>query len=319
MPMIWMLSILACSVAEPPAASAPATEQPDDSNSTVTHAGATVVVHYENGLPQMGKAATEEYVLNAMRATTAWYGAFPMERADVFITVKRGEGMWSASAWGGLHPHVRMNMGRASTADDCADDWKLPHEMIHLGVPEVPRQNHWLEEGIATYAEPWGRVQTDQLTANKAWYDLVQGLPNGTPKVGDRGLDHTPSWGRTYWGGALFCLLADIEIRTQSGNTKGLQHALAGVVAAGGNIGHHWSMDRILSTGDKATGTTGLVDTYTAMKDTPHPVDLAAMWRQLGVVLKGKTVRFDDDAPLAHIRRGITAGDAQSGTKLAAP
>jgi hypothetical protein len=41
---------------------------------------------------------------------------------------------------------------------------------------------------------------------------MVSGMPQGEPQRGDRGLDGTHTWGRTYWGGAMFCLLTDVEI-----------------------------------------------------------------------------------------------------------
>jgi hypothetical protein len=66
------------------------------------------------------------------------------------------------------------------------------------------------------------------------WRDLIEGLPHGLPRAGDRGLDFTPTWGRTYWGGAMYCLLADVEIRKRTGNRHGLQDALRGVLAGGG-------------------------------------------------------------------------------------
>jgi len=63
-----------------------------------------------------------------------------------------------------------------------------------------------------------GRVRTGGLTAVEVWGDLVRGLPNGLPEAGDRGLDLTPTWSRTYWGGALYWLLADVAIRERTGN-----------------------------------------------------------------------------------------------------
>ena len=40
-------------------------------------------------------------------------------------------------------------------------------------------------------------------------------------------------------------------------------------------------------------------------------VDLAALWWELGVVPEAKTMRFDASAPLAHIRKAITAGPSR--------
>ena len=106
-------------------------------------------------------------------------------------------------------------------SSDFTDDWVLTHEMVHLAFPSVPEEHHWIEEGSATYIEPIARARAGDLTPEKVWGDLVDGLPQGLPQPGDRGLDFTPTWGRTYWGGALFCLLADIEIRKRTANQEG--------------------------------------------------------------------------------------------------
>jgi len=42
-------------------------------------------------------------------------------------------------------------------------------------------------------------------------------------------------------------------------------------------------------------------------------VDLASMWKELGIVSEGRTVRMNEDAPLAAVRRGITAQPAAQG------
>jgi hypothetical protein len=39
----------------------------------------------------------------------------------------------------------------------------------------------------------------------------------------------------------------------------------------------------------------------------PGDVDLEALWRRLGVRARGRTIELDDSAPLAAIRRAITA------------
>jgi hypothetical protein len=135
-------------------------------------------------------------------------------------------------------------------------------------------------------------------------------MKQGLPKPGDRGLDRTPTWGRTYWGGAIFCLLADVEMRKATGNKVGLQQALRGILDAGGDHEKDWDdwpIERILKVGDKATGTNVLSELYAKMRDTPYAPDLDALWRDLGVSLRDGQVTFDDSAPLAAIRRAITA------------
>ncbi len=53
-----------------------------------------------------------------------------------------------------------------------------------------------------------------------------------------------------------------------------------------------------------------LADLYAKMKDQPMKVDLADLWKQLGIESDGKTVRLIDDAPLAAVRRAITSPEA---------
>jgi hypothetical protein len=183
----------------------------------------------------------------------------------------------------------------------------MSHEMIHLAFPKVPDTHHWLEEGLATYVEPLARLSVGQVQVEKVWQDLVEGLPHGLPKPGDQGLDYTHTWGRTYWGGALFCLLADLEIRQRTENTHGLQDALRAIVAAGGTMTVAWPLPRTLEVGDRAVGVPVLTELYARMKAHPVEINLVDLWQQLGVEVRGDTVVLHDDAPLASVRRAITA------------
>ncbi|MBW4039715.1 MAG: hypothetical protein HIU91_12770 [Acidobacteria bacterium] len=105
-----------------------------------------------------------------------------------------------------------------------------------MALPSRPDSQHWLEEGIATYVEPVARVQARELTPQRVWGDMIEGMVHGEPEAGDLGLDRTHTWGRIYWGGALFCLIADVEIHKNTDNKLGLQDALRGIVNAGGTI-----------------------------------------------------------------------------------
>src|SRR5258708_1173251 len=182
----------------------------------------------------------------------------------------------------------------------------LTHEMVHLSFPSMADEHHWIEEGIAVYVEPIARIQATQMSAEQMWADLVRDMPKGLPQDGDRGLDHTHSWGRTYWGGALFCFVADLEIRKQTHNTKGLQDALRGILVAGGDISHDWELAQALKVGDKATGTTVLSDFYAKWRGKPLGGGLASMWNELGIAPDGRSVRLSEDAPLSAVRRAIT-------------
>ena len=184
------------------------------------------------------------------------------------------------------------------------------HEMVHWAFPSMPEDQHWIEEGLATYIEPLARVMTGELQARQIWGDMVHGMPHGEPASGDEGMDRTHTWGRTYWGGALFCLVADVEIRRATDNRKGLRDALRSVVEQGGTIDYDWSLDQALAIGDRATGTHVLTEMYAKWKDAPVPVDLPKLWMELGVRSAGSDggIEFVAGAPLGKVREAI-AGD----------
>jgi hypothetical protein len=202
---------------------------------------------------------------------------------------------------------IRIAVGTQTTADDLHSDWMLTHEMVHLTFPSMPDQNHWIEEGIATYVEPIARIQAGQFNASRMWFELVRDMPKGQPQSGDQGLDHTHTWGRTYWGGALFCFLADIEIRKQTQNKKGLQDALRGILDSGGDMLEDWDLPHALGAGDQSVGVNVLLKLYQKMRDAPMNVDLDSLWKQLGVSVENGSAQFHDEAPLAAIRMAITA------------
>lgn len=248
------------------------------------------------------------WATNAARAVSGYFGRFPMRSALVMVVVASGRWVGGGRTLAGGGGTVFMRLGEDATTRELDDDWVLVHEMIHLTIPSLPPNLIWAEEGIATYVEPFARVRAGLLPEGAAWGSLFEGLPNGLPELGDRGLDHTNTWGRTYWGGALFWLLADVELRKATKNRFGLEHAFRGILAAGGNNASRWSMEDTLAAGDKATGTTVLRDLHAKMGATPHPVDLAALAKSLGVVTTRGPARFDDRAPLAAVRKAITTG-----------
>jgi hypothetical protein len=249
-----------------------------------------------------------KWVQWSAEAVAGYYGRFPVPHTNLRIIPTSGAGVRGGRTWGDRGSHIAIHVGADTTWSDFADDWMLPHEMIHLAFPDVADNHHWIEEGISVYVEPFARVRARHMDVNQMWFEVVRDMPKGLPGPGDQGLDHTHTWGRTYWGGALFCLLADIEIHQKTENKKGLQDALRGILDAGGNISQDWDLQKAFEVGDQATGVSVLMPLYEKMKDQPHPVDLPAIWAQLGIERQGDTVRFLDSAPLAKTREAITWG-----------
>lgn len=258
------------------------------------------------------EGAVATWLERSARVVEGYYGRPPVPRLLILLRPVEGSGIGFGSTMGSSGASIDMAVGKDITAASLRDDWVLVHEIIHTALPDVARQSHWLEEGLATYVESLARTRAGLVSAERVWRDWLEGMPKGQPEAGDRGLDRTHTWGRTYWGGALFCLVADVEIRSRTKNLRSLDDGLRAVLAEGGNISVSWPVERILDVGDRATGVPVLRELYDRMAPRAERVDLEGLWRRLGVARRGESVVFDDTAPLASLRLAMMASPKAS-------
>lgn len=261
-----------------------------------------VVIAQELPLPE---AAVMSWLRAELRAITAYFGRMPDDRLVFFVTPGSSEVMRGETLGGG-GASILLRVGTKVTEATLRDDWVAAHELVHASFPNIAYEHGWFSEGLATYVEPLARVRAGLLTARRMWADLVTGLPQGLPGQGDTGLEGSREWGRVYWGGALYFLMADLQIRDETSGARSLGHALRGIAASGANVEQEWSLTRVLDEGDRATGTRVLHDLYDRMAKAPGTFDLGALWARLGIRRIGNGIQFDDSAPAAALRRAIT-------------
>jgi len=284
---------------------------------TVNICGSTIDVRFEGDTATTRRDDLLTWVRRAGDAVCTYYGKFPVPHVTLDVRVRGGAGVHGGVTYPEDGGYINISLGADTSVAQLDDDWMLTHEMIHLAFPSMKRRHHWIEEGISVYVEPIARVQAGQLSAERMWRDVVRDMPQGEPDADDHGLNQTHTWGRTYWGGAMFCLVADVRIRQQTKNQKGLQDALRGILNAGGTINEDWEIERAFAVGDKATGTTVLTDLDREMGNQPDPVDLAALWKQLGISRDSNGgIKFDSSAPLTQVRAAITQKQTADGSGL---
>jgi hypothetical protein len=247
------------------------------------------------------------WVVRSANIVANYYGRFPAPLVVLNLESMDGAGVGGGHATNDSGLAIAASAGRDVTAAGLSDDWVLVHEMVHLALPEVGRRHNWLAEGLATYVEGVARAQFGNREIADVWAENRHSMPMGLPRSGEGGMDQTSTWGRTYWGGALYCLQAEVAIREQTGNRVGLQTALRAILEETGGYGFERNIDEVLRIGDAATGTRALEDLYQQSKITPQAVDLDLLWSRLGVPTDPKTQPFDHHAPLAAIRIAITA------------
>jgi hypothetical protein len=282
-----------------------------DTPSEIVIGASHIKVQVAPGNLALPRSAILAWVRHSATAVSRYYGHFPIARAIVHVTPIAGSGLGFATTdCEEDRGVINIPIGDATTQSDLDKDWVLTHEMVHLAFPLVYQRDRWLVEGMATYIEPLARMQAGYLNRESIWGDLVTSLPRGLPKTGDQGLNEAHSIGRVYWGGALFCLLADLEIRKATGNKKGLQNALREIDSTNGDITSDMEVIDALRLGDKEIGAHShiLEALYNKMKDQAVAPNLDKLWQDLGVKKTGVHVTFDDQAPLAATRKAIEAG-----------
>ena len=282
-------------------------QPPDPQSNSLRIAGGTIDITLPDEKMALSTQELLGWVKAAATAVSEYYGHFPVPHLTLRIRSGYGSGIHHGVTYpryGGL---ILITVGKETQVDDLKTDWTLTHEMIHLAFPSMDDDQHWIEEGISTYVEPIARAQVGNMPVDEVWREFIRDMPKGQPDYGDQGLDNTHTWGRTYWGGALFCLMADVQIREHTRNRKGLQDALRGILDKGGTITEDWKIEKALAAGDHATGTSVLKDLYHEMRDKPVTVDLKQLWDKLGLASKDGKVVFNDKAVGASICKAITA------------
>lgn len=274
----------------------------DDADVTVAAAGALFDLALK-GEPPVAQADLHDWIARNAERVAIYCGEFPVPEVHLTIIASGRGGVGSGYHQDGRR--IRVRIGRRTDAHELAHDWVLVHEMLHTAFPDLPAAHRWMQEGLSTYVEPILRTRDGELTEEDVWARWVHMMPHGRPGFADRGLDRTHTWGRTYWGGALFWLVVDVELRERTNGEKSLRDVVRGLLAAGGNGRADWTPDRVVKVGDAVTGTTVLSEAYARMARAPGDVDLDRLWARLGVVPSGGGVELRDDAPLADVRRAI--------------
>ena len=235
-----------------------------------------------------------------------WQGFTAKQMLLILVSVPQRRGIGYGRTVPGGGPTVMIEVGADMDQRRLFDDWVLVHELIHTGMAFIRGRGTWFMEGAATYVEPIIRARAGWKTEQEVWREWVTNMPQGVAAFA-RGLGDA-SGRENYWGGAIFMLLADVEIRRATDGAKGLEDCLGGVLWSGLDGSQRATLDAYAAVCDRATGTPALrrlIDRYVV---SARPVDLAAIWRDLGVAMVGGRIVFDDSAPDARWRKMIVMG-----------
>jgi hypothetical protein len=255
----------------------------------------------------MPDTAIKAWVEDAATAVTALFGRFPVDRAALFVVPAKGE---SDVVFGKVlslaGASVVLVVGDQMPASARRQDWVLVHELFHLGFPTFRGEGRWLGEGLATYYEPILRARAGWTTESDVFRQFARNMPRGVPQRGSAALAQRDDLDSIYWGGALFCLAADVKIREETRGKRSLDDVLRAALAQGGDATKVWTVAEVVRVGDRATGTKVLSSMYDRYAARGERIDFDGLLASLGVDRADeRSVDLDDARPLAWVRRGI--------------
>lgn len=255
----------------------------------------------------MSDAEIGTWVTEAARAVAAYYRGFPVQHLLLLVTPDRGQRLNGVTLGEG-GASILIHLGTENPAPRVQKHWLLTHELMHLGFPSMYRRHAWIEEGMAVFGEPIVRTRAGMMERDALWAEWLDQGAVGLPGPGDDGLERTHTWARTYWGGGLFWLLADVTLRERTANARSVDDVLRALVRAGGNVESHWEMEAVLRAADAAAGIPVFSELYRSLAEAPGAPDLHALWKRLGISREGGKLIYDDSAPLASVREAMVGG-----------
>ncbi len=277
---------------------------------TSRHGGRSrLEILFLDGALDLEKDAWLGFVNDSVRAVSAFYQGFPVPRATLFVMPRAGRaGVLFGKVLPESSPGIALLIGQHTEPAMLADDWILVHELYHLGFPSFQGEGKWLDEGLATYYEPIIRTRAGLRSEASLWEEFATSMPQGLGALANGGLENAENFRGIYWGGAIVCLLADVEIRRRSNGAQGLEQGLLALLDAGGHASEVWTLKDAIEAVDHALGAPVLEGLAVRHARRSQSLDLGRLFSDLGVRRSGRGVVLDDRAPLAAVRRSIVAG-----------
>ena len=260
-----------------------------------------------DGVSEADRAILIDWVRRTAEAEANYWQGFTARQmllGLIPVNTRRGVGYGRTVPGGGVT--VMVEIGADVDPRRLFNDWVLTHEFIHTGMPFIRGRSTWFMEGAATYIEPIIRARAGWKTEEEVWHEWVESMPQGN---GAFSIGLANATGRqNYWAGATFMLLADLAIRRATEGGKGLEDCLGGALWSGLNGSLRVDLADYAAACDRATGTTAMTELIARHVERNEPVDLATLWRELGISMGSGRVVLDDAAPGARWRKMIVMG-----------
>jgi hypothetical protein len=260
-------------------------------------------------------SATDEgldrWLTRAAGAVSLVGGRFPVRHAQVLVLpVGAGAAIPFGMAMRGGGPTAMMLVSRTATDDQLLGEWVAVHELSHLLLPPINREDAWLSEGLASYYQETLRGRAGLRSVEASWDNLVDGFERGRNAAKDVPLAEASArmysdfgFLHVYWGGAAILFRLDVELRKKG---RSLDEVVAAVRVREPRDVAYRAADEVVGWMAEAAPDVDVHGIVARSLAEPFPRvdDLLA---ELGVSRVRGRIRLREDAPLADVRRAIAS------------
>lgn len=276
--------------------------------------GANLRLSILDGEPKTDLGLTKNWLLLAAEELANLYGSFPDPYPQILV-VPLGRGnepmpYAQVTRGGGSGVHFYIDQRRSAKAFN--KDWTASHELSHLLLPFVDRDDAWLSEGLASYFQNVLMSRNGTLTQRRSWEKLYQGFQRGinrnyqgTLKQASERMYSDGTNMRVYWSGAAIAMLADIQLRQRSNGKQSLISALEGLKDCCLPSDRLWSAWEVMSALDDITNTSIFTDLYNQYVYSRQFPEYQTTFEKLGIQVQNNRIKLKSSAELLSIRNSI--------------
>ena len=281
--------------------------------------GATLRITIEQPVERKKAREIVRWVTTNAENVASVYGRFPGAGANVIVTPvrrnfwQRGDAVQFGQVTRNDGGTVQLFVNPARPISEFYDDWTATHEFSHLMLPLLNRSDRWISEGFATYYQNILLARSGEYSERDAWTRLTQGFERGRrsrPGLSPRDAASQRARGSTmkiYWSGAAIALMADVELRQRSGGKESLDTVLGQLHECCLPARYKWSGQQLFRKLDSFLETPVFMPLYRRYANYDGYPNVEPLLDDLGVVVRNRGVRFNDDADYAALRSTLLA------------
>lgn len=177
-----------------------------------------LVWHWEDDFDGEEKEKLMDWIEQTYAAVKRKIGAYPF---DVHVFFHRIDGYGEPVPWAhtkrGNHQSVHFHVDMSFSLQEFLSDWTAPHEISHLAIPFLGKNNSWFAEGFATYLQYQVMLEMnkmDSLTLQQKYADRLTKAKSDyltENPVALQAMDYSKEhrYSTMYWGGVSFFYHAD--------------------------------------------------------------------------------------------------------------